>query len=188
MEEEAEEAALLLSKTKTISNIRASHLKKLFSTERHSFPAVASAKQKLDPVDPFLIYKFNGDNSTGVPKYVYKSSWDMAMLALQLNTLDDENTSPLKEEFLYFDCMHNHCKDFKTFTLWTYCPVIQKVMRIATMEAEKEDAENITLFLSLFLETLQKVSKNPNLKYQPRGFLVDSAGANFHGIHAVFGR
>ena len=56
------------------------------------------------------------------------------------------------------------------------------------MEAEKEDAENITLFLSLFLETLQKVSKNPNLKYQPRGFLVDSAGANFHGIHAVFGR
>ena len=61
-------------------------------------------------------------------------------------------------------------------------------MRIATMEAEKEDAENITLFLSLFLETLQKVSKNSNLKYQPRGFLVDSAGANFHGIHAVFGR
>ena len=188
MEEEAEEAALLLSKTKTISNIRASHLKKLFLTERHSFPAVASAKQKLDPVDPFLIYKFNGENSTGVPKYVYKSSWDMAMLALQMNTLDDENTSPLKEEFLYFDCMHNCCKDFKTFTLWTYCPVIRKVMRIATMEAEKEDAENITLFLSLFLETLQKVSKNPNLKYQPRGFLVDSAGANFHGIHAVFGR
>ena len=124
MEEEAEEAALLLSKTKAISNIRASHLKKLFLTERHSFPAIASAKQKLDPVDPFLIYKFNGDNSTGVPKYVYKSSRDMAMLALQLNTLDDENTSPLKEEFLYFDCMHNCCKDFKTFTLWTYCPVI----------------------------------------------------------------
>ena len=99
MEEEAEEAALLLSKTKTISNIRASHLKKLFLTERHSFPAVASAKQKLDPVDPFLIYKFNGENSTGVPKDVYKSSWDMAMLALQMNTLDDENISPLKEEF-----------------------------------------------------------------------------------------
>ena len=31
MEEEAEEAALLLSKTKAISNIIASHLKKLFS-------------------------------------------------------------------------------------------------------------------------------------------------------------
>ena len=29
------------------------------------------------------------------------------MLALQLNTLDDENTSPLKEEFLYFNCMYN---------------------------------------------------------------------------------
>ena len=66
--------------------------------------------------------------------------------------------------------MHNCCKDFKTFTLWTYCPVIHKVMRIATMEAEKEDAENITLFQSLFLERLQKVSKNSNLKYQPRGF------------------
>ena len=56
------------------------------------------------------------------------------------------------------------------------------------MEAEKEDAENITLFLSLFLETLRKVSKNPNLKYQRRGFLVNSASANFHGIHAVFSR
>ena len=58
-------------------------------------------------------------------------------------------------------------------------------MRIAMMEAEKEDAENITLFLSLFLETLQKARKNPNLKYQSRAFLVDSAGANFNGIHAV---
>ena len=56
------------------------------------------------------------------------------------------------------------------------------------MEAEKEDAQNITLFLILFLETLQKASKIPNLKCQPRGFLVDSAGANFHGIHAVLGR
>ena len=44
MEEEAEEAALLLSKTKAISNIRASHLKKLFSTERHSFSAIPNAK------------------------------------------------------------------------------------------------------------------------------------------------
>ena len=58
-------------------------------------------------------------------------------------------------------------------------------MRIAMLEAEKEDSANITLFLSLFLETLQKISKNSNLKCQPRGFLVDSAGANFHGIHAV---
>ena len=124
MKEEAEEAALLLSKTNTISNIRASHLKKLFSTERHSLPAIANAKQKLDPVDPFLTYKFNGDNSTGVPKYDYNSSQDMVMLALQLNTLDDENTSLLKEEFIYFNCMHNCWKDFKTFTLCTYCPVI----------------------------------------------------------------
>ena len=64
MEEEAEEATLLLSKTKTISNIIASDLKKLFSTERHSFSAIANVKQKLNPVDPFLISKFNGDNST----------------------------------------------------------------------------------------------------------------------------
>ena len=68
MEAEAAEAALLLCKTKTISNIRASHLKKHFLTERYPFPTIASAKQKLDPVDPFLIYKFNGDNSEGVAK------------------------------------------------------------------------------------------------------------------------
>ena len=101
VEEEAEETPLLLSKTKGICNIRANHPKKLFSTERHSYPAIANAKQKLDLVDPFLVYKFNGDNSTGVPKYIYKASWDMAMLALELNTLDDENTSPLKENFFY---------------------------------------------------------------------------------------
>ena len=32
-------------------------------------------------------------------------------------------------------------------------------MRIATMEAEKEDAENITVFLSLFLEHCRKLAK-----------------------------
>ena len=59
---------------------------------------------------------------------------------------------------------------FQDIYTMEYCPMIWKVIRITTMEAEKEDAENITLFLSLFLETLQKASKNPNLKYQPRGF------------------
>ena len=170
MEDEAEKAPLLLGNTKTISNIRASHLKKLFSTERHSFSAIANVKQKLDPVDPFLIYKCNGDNSTGVPKYAYKTSWDMAMLALELNRLEDETTSPLEEECLYFDCMHNCCKDFKTFTLWTYSPVIWKLIRIAMMEAQKEDSENITLFLSLFLKKLQKTSKNPIWNINQGGF------------------
>ena len=56
------------------------------------------------------------------------------------------------------------------------------------MEAEKEDAKILHSFYLCSLKHCRNDSKNPNLKYQPSGFLVDSAGANFHDIHAVFGR
>ena len=47
MEEETEDAALLLSNVKQISKIRSEYLKKLFSDDTHSFKAIRKAKKKL---------------------------------------------------------------------------------------------------------------------------------------------
>ena len=44
----------------------------------------------------------------------------------------------------------------KTITVWTYHLEIMRVMRLASMEAEKEDTESLALFLRLFNEALSK--------------------------------
>ena len=47
----------------------------------------------------------------------------------------------------YIDAMHSHINGYKTITMWTYHSGMMRVMRLASMEAEKEDTESLALFL-----------------------------------------
>ena len=110
-EQEAEEAALLLSNTKEMSKIRCAHLKQIFSDDHHSMRAVKNAKEKLDKVDPFLLYSYKNENEdASKPTCIYKSSLESIKTALEMNTLDKKNFSPMREEFLFMDTMHK-CLD-----------------------------------------------------------------------------
>ena len=71
--------------------------------------------------------------------YVFKSSGSMTKLAI---SMDREGDVVLKEEFVYIDTKHDRCRGFSTVTLWTYHPVMCKLIRLAVMYVEEENSEN----------------------------------------------
>ena len=62
------------------------------------------------------------------------------------------------------------------------------VMHLATMEAERENTECFTLFLTLWNNLLAEVSCIPWYKFHPRGIMCDEAGCNFNAIESVYGK
>ena len=72
----------------------------------------------------------------------------------------------------------------KLLTMWTYHPVMKKVIKWASMEAEKENTECIALFLELFNSVLRVSGKN-DYKFNPCGIMCNEAGANFNAIEKV---
>ena len=56
------------------------------------------------------------------------------------------------------------------------------------MEAEKENTECFTLFLTLWNNLLAEVSGIPGNKFNPRGIMCDEAGCNFNAIKKVYGQ
>ena len=53
--------------------------------------------------------------------------------------------------------MHSSINGYKTITMWTYHLGMMKVMRLASVEAEKEDTDSLALFLRFFNEALSNV-------------------------------
>ena len=101
--------------------------------------------------------------------------------------MDLEGTGFLREEFAFIDVMHDRCRDYKTATLWTYHPSMRKLLRLAVMDIEKENTENLTLFWHIFNRMLQEVSGQPDYRFNPIGFIADEHQANFKATKAVFG-
>ena len=58
-------------------------------------------------------------------------------LKMDINLQHDEEASTMVEEYAYMDAMHTRVKGYKTLTLWTYHHGMGRVMRLATMEAER---------------------------------------------------
>ena len=65
---------------------------------------------------------------------------------------------------------------------------MRRVMRLATMETERENTECFSLFLTIWNNLLAEVSGIPGYKFNPRGIMCDEAGCNFNAIEKVFGQ
>ena len=107
--------------------------------------------------DKFFIYKINDRALNGLLSFVFKSSTSMAQLAINM---DRDGAGILKNEYAHVDAKHDRCRGFKSVTLWTYHPVMRKLVRLAVMDVEQENCESLTSFWSLFKEMLQAVSGN----------------------------
>ena len=49
----------------------------------------------------------------------------------------------MREEYYYFDGTHGCCHGLKTPTLWTYHPLLRKIVKLATMDCKRENQECI---------------------------------------------
>ena len=56
------------------------------------------------------------------------------------------------------------------------------------MELHTENTKDITIFFTLFIEVLAKVSGKEGYIFNPRAFICDEGGANFTGLKEVYGK
>jgi len=75
--------------------------------------------------------------------HVFKSSKHTAELAL---SMDRDQRKFLSEECAFVDVKHNRCRGFKAITLRTYHPARRKLIRLAVMDVEEENSDNLTNF------------------------------------------
>ena len=123
------------------------------------FKNVGKLKTGADEHDPYYIFKLNCRSINGEQSYIFKSSKLAAEIALKMDSnLEVGCNNPLNEKYAYLDGMHSHVHGYKTLTLWTYHPRMRKVIKLASMEAERENTNSIVLFLELFNGVLRDIS------------------------------
>ena len=162
-------------------------MEEIISVERHSINAIGIIKQKQDEQDPLHIYKINDRKLNGKPSFVFKSSTPMARIAL---LMDQENKvkTPFQDAVAFMDGLHSRVVDYMTPTLWVCNPVIHHLQRIACMECESENTENITTFLTLVNQILRQVKGDPDYIWAPKCIMADENGANKNAIGKMFGK
>lgn len=181
--EDVETVAEKFADMKAVQNVRDA-FKRECNPFGENFEALALFREKCNEKDEYLIYRVNNRGLNGEPSYVFKSSLHMAKLAL---SMDRHSNSVMSAEYAHVDATHTHCRDFKTITLWTYHPVLRKLLRIAVMEVEHENTENLTTFWQILNDMLRKVSADSSRVFNPAGFVADEHHANWNSIRHVFG-
>ena len=89
----------------------------VFSMNENSFDAVGILKSETDKEDEFYIYRINNGRLNGGSDYVFKSSHQMALLALKMHVNNEQDTG-LQEENAFFNATHMRVFGFKSFGLW----------------------------------------------------------------------
>ena len=168
-----------------VSESRRELYNELLGFDQHSVHAVSIVKNKMDTVDPFYIYKINEHKWNGNGTYVFKSSQTAAEIGLLMDK--SARNTQFKDVVAHMDGLHSGAKGLITLTLWVTNPVSLLTHHLACMDCERENMENVALFLKLFNEILCKVKKGPTFIWSPRGIMVDKNGANKNAIRQVAG-
>ena len=179
---EAQRRAMRLS----YANVRSEKAKiaREKNLDKHSLEAVGILKQATDKEDKYLIYRINNSQFNDQPNYVFKSSAQMARLAIDMDQNGPEH--PLQTEDAYFDGCHSRYTGYKTLALFVYHMAMHRILRIAMMEVKSESTKEISLFWELFNDILSEI-KGKKYKFNPKSIMVDENGANYCTIRKVFG-
>ena len=176
------EAVRLAQDKRFLAEMREEVLKLVCEKDPNSFKAIGELHENLKDHDPFFIYKINDGTFNDEVSYVFKSSHSAVELAIEMDCDDPENKSCLHDEPVYCDTMHSRVDNYKNVTAWVKNPITCSMMRIATMEVERENTHSLELFFRLLNEILQKVSGNNTYKFNLYRFYVNEAGANINAI------
>ena len=97
-----------------------------------------------DQKDELHIYKTNCREINGEPSFVFKTSTEACKLDIKMgkNQKKEGELSAMVYERAYIDAMHSCINGCKIITMWTYHLGMMRVMRLASIEAEKEDTDS----------------------------------------------
>ena len=164
--------------------------KLLQETEVDSFTNIKTLKETTDKMDKLYIYKMNCESVSEEPSYIFKTSTKALEIAKKLEQKETEGqpTNSLSLEWAYMDGMHSRVRGYKTLTLWTYHPGMNKVMALAIMECQNENTQMIKHLLQIFNKCLQDYTGIDDYRFDPNGIMCDEGGTNMNTIEEVFGK
>ena len=122
------------------------------------------------------------------PSYVFKTSYKCLEIALKIDFKDDSvNKNSLTHEHAYIDAMQSRVNGYKTVTMWTYHPGMNKFVNLTIMYCHRESTKILTLFPELFNSCLQDLTGNNQYKFDSDKIMCDESGVNMNAIEKVFG-
>ena len=152
-------------------------VRKELHPEGHSFEAVQLLKTRLDKKDPLYIFDMNDSRfNSDRPTFVFSTSQEKMLLASKMQR---NSKFLLEKEYCHFDGKHGRVRGMKTLTASVFHPLLGKMVRLAVMHCEYEDATNVALFWQLFNKALQAALENPLTTFQPYGYMMDEGGAEW---------
>ena len=149
----------------------------------HSFQAVKKLKETYDKTDKYLIFDLH-DGEDGKQPFVIKSS---SLKVEMMSNMDKDGSHPLSKETCFLDVTFKRCKGWPTYTLSYYNKLLRQMVKLATMECEKESGPNCALFLGKINEMVQSYPEGKNRGFNPFHIRHDEHGGNPIGISSVLG-
>ena len=148
--ESAKNLAKTFTDTKFIENIKQKS-KMDRRPDGHSFNAIRVLKEKYENQDKFLIFDYSsGDERSSL--FVMKSSKLKVKLMKDLNR---DGSHPLFRETEFLDVLHSRCKGWKTYTLSFCSKTLRQMIKLATLETDKENGDNCELFFTLINQMIK---------------------------------
>ena len=145
-------------------------------------------KDTVNRKDRYLIFSMQDKRYQNANRYTYvfKCSQEQGELAINL---DRHGGSVLSRELVYLDINHSHCKGFKTVGLSIYHPLLQRMVRIATMEVCSTNSEVISMCFRLLNDVMADVQTDKgfeaNKPFNPMGIMADEEGILKKGTEEV---
>ena len=153
----------------------------------HSIDALKKLKLETEKTDKYYIFDIGDSALTTDTKgktHVFKMRKIAAKIAIDMEKGGDHF---MAKEYCFFDGNHTRCRGFVTLGCYVYHPLLQKIIRLASMEVNVEDSEAIEIFWTLFNKVLADCKGDPFYKFNPLGWCADEAGSYWEGLFRVFG-
>ena len=135
-----------MRKSGSVSNVQESELE--------SYRNIRSLKESTDQKDIFHIYKMNCEEINNEPQFMCSrlliNVWKWPLKWIVEKKLWVQKSSLSEEDSIHRCNAHSRVNGYKTVTMWTFHPGINKVVNLAIMDCHKENTEMLTLFLELF--------------------------------------
>ena len=131
-------------------------------------------KRTLDEVNEFYICRINNGSLYGESDYVFKSSWEMAELAIHMDVNGPEDG--LQKENAFFDVTHTRVHSFKSFVLWLVHGPMCEMIHLASMEMHSENSNDIAISFRLLMKCWKKFQEYQTTNLAPSVFSVTKEG------------
>ena len=99
--------------------------------------------------------------------------------------MDRDGTRFLNDEYCFANGTFKGSTGFVTLSVYVYVGLLRKMIKLATMEAESENTENLLIFWNLLNQAISSFLSRQG-KFYPIGWCVDEAGCLWKVLKDIY--